>query len=329
MKNNKFLKTLLMTSLAFILVACGSTSESSESSANPTEETTTTEATNETVTVEQENGAVDVPVNPQNVVVFDYGVADTIRALGKGDQIVGMIGNNAPEYIAEFANEKEQAGGGLKEPNLEAISQMQPDLIIISGRQADFYDQLSDIAPVIQLNPEYEGYWGNVTNQINTIAQIFDAEDLAQEKITELETQIADIKAKNEENPSTNLALITSSGSLSAFSSTSRFSFLIDTLGFTGVDSVDSSTHGQEISYEGIRELDPDRIFVINRDAAIGSGDAESATEILNNDVIADTAAAKNDQIYALDPNLWYLSGGGLESMQLQIDELQSLSLNE
>lgn len=318
MNLNKFGKILAMLAVALFLAACG----------NNTSDEANSEAAAETITVQQADQDVEVPVNPQNVVVFDYGVADTIRALGKGDQITGMVGNNAPEYIAEFAQAKKQIGGSLKEPNLEAISQLAPDLIIISTRQVDFIEQLSAIAPVIQFNPDYTDYWGSITEQTQLLGEIFGETAVATEKLAEIETRAAEMRAKNEAAPSKNLILMTSSGSLSAYSSGSRFAFLIDTLGFSGVENVEASTHGQEISFEGVRALQPDRIFLINRDAAVGNTSADAATEILNNDVIADTKAAQNSQIDSLDPNLWYLSGGGLESMQLQMEEIENLTAN-
>lgn len=307
-----------MLTITLILGACGNNTNDEANSAAPAE----------TITVPQADQDVEVPVNPQNVVVFDYGVADTIRALGKGDQITGMVGNNAPEYIAEFAQAKEQIGGSLKEPNLEAISQLAPDLIIVSSRQVDFIDQLSDIAPVIEFNPDYTDYWGSITDQTQLLGEIFGETAAATEKLAEIETKAAEIRTRNEAAPGKNLILMSSSGSLSAYSSGSRFAFLIDTLGFSGVENVEASTHGQEISFEGVRALEPDRIFLVNRDAAMGNAGPDTATEILNNEVIADTKAAQNSQIYSLDPSLWYLSGGGLESMQLQMEEIENLTAN-
>ena len=49
--------------------------------------------------------------------------------------------------------------GTLKEPDFEAIKSANPDLIIIGGRQADYYDQFTEIAPTISLSvkiiPDY------------------------------------------------------------------------------------------------------------------------------------------------------------------------------
>ncbi|EHE95080.1 Ferric anguibactin-binding protein [Streptococcus thermophilus CNCM I-1630] len=42
-----------------------------------------------TVTIKTSAGNNKVPKNPKKIIVLDYGVADTIRALGKEDNIAG------------------------------------------------------------------------------------------------------------------------------------------------------------------------------------------------------------------------------------------------
>ena len=40
--------------------------------------------------------------------------------------------------------------GTLKEPDMGKIFELTPDLIVISGRQADYYEELNKIAPSYQ-----------------------------------------------------------------------------------------------------------------------------------------------------------------------------------
>ena len=41
---------------------------------------------------------------------------------------------------------------------MEKIFELNPDLIIISGRQADYYEELSKIAPTINLSIDNKNY---------------------------------------------------------------------------------------------------------------------------------------------------------------------------
>ena len=77
------------------------------------------------------------------------------------------------------------------------------------------------------------------------------------------------------------------------------------------------------MSYEGILSLNPERIFYLDRTAAIGSNKTKNK-DFLTNELIAQITASQNEAINALTSDLWYLAGGGLESLSLQIDEMEA-----
>lgn len=87
-------------------------------------------------------------------------------------------------------------------------------------------------------------------------------------------------------------------------------------------EDLDVSTHGQNVSYEYIAENNPDYLFVVDRDAVV-NGEA-AAKQTIENDLVKETTAFKEDQIVYLDPDIWYLSGGGLTSVQMMVDEIDS-----
>lgn len=61
-------------------------------------------------------------------------------------------------------------------------------------------------------------------------------------------------------------------------------------------------------------------MIVIDRDNAIGQGG--SAKDIMNTPLINQTKAAQTGHIVYADSALWYLSGGGLESTALMLDDI-------
>lgn len=76
------------------------------------------------------------------MVVLDFGVADTLRALGYEDVIVGMPKGSVPTYLSDLTSKDSITDvGNLKEVNLETIANLEPDLIIASGRTSS---QLED-----------------------------------------------------------------------------------------------------------------------------------------------------------------------------------------
>jgi iron complex transport system substrate-binding protein len=273
------------------------------------------------VTIEDARGSVEVPKDPENVAVLDFGHLDTLIALGKQDAVTGTATDNMPAYLADKADQFENVGT-LKEPNVEALANLAPELIIISNRLLDFAEQLEEIAPVVVLSVDYTDYWGSVQKNIKTLGVIFDEEEAAEEAIVTLNEEIESVKAKTAGISEKTLTLLLNDGSMSAFSTGSRFGFIYETLGFTPVDAaIEDSTHGQSVGYEGLLEINPQILFVIDRTAALGTASDENAA-LLENDFVYQTDAYKNNKIINLSSDLWYLSGGGIESIHLMIEEI-------
>ena len=163
---------------------------------------------------------------------------------------------------------------------------MAPELIIISNRLIDFAGQLEEIAPVVVLSVDYTDYWGSVQKNITALGTIFDEEKAAEEAVATLNEEIESVKATTAGISEKTLTLLLNDGSMSAFSTGSRFGFIYETLGFTPVDAaLEDSTHGQSVGYEGLLEINPQILFVVDRTAAIGTASDENAA-LLENDFV-------------------------------------------
>ncbi|WP_062805879.1 siderophore ABC transporter substrate-binding protein [Enterococcus pernyi] len=297
------------------LAACGNNeAQTSETTAS------STVATDTMLTVKDSNGeSVEVQQNPEKVVVFDNGSLDTLDVLGVGDKVIGAATKNLPAYLEKY--QEVESAGGIKEPDLEKINEMQPDLIIISGRQSDYQEQLSQIAPTLYLAMDAEKPWESMQENVTTLAKIFDKEKEAEEKLTDLTKQIDEVKEKASALDQTALVTLVNEGQLSAYGSGSRFGLVHDLFGFKQADDqIEASTHGQSVAYEYVLEKNPGILFVIDRTKAIGGN--TSNDNVAANELVAQTDAGKNDQVISLQPDVWYLSGGGLESMNLMIEDV-------
>ncbi|EOT33670.1 siderophore ABC transporter substrate-binding protein [Enterococcus durans] len=307
------LSILLMAT--FGLAACGNTGNSGTVS---TQTSNTTEQT--TVSIKDSNGdRVEVQKNPQKVVVFDNGSLDTLDALGVGDRVIGAATKNLPSYLDKYKDV--ESAGGIKEPDLEKINQLQTDLIIISGRQSDYKEELAKIAPTLYLAVDTKEPWESVQQNVNALAEIFGKEDKAKEELATLTKEIEETKEKASKLEQTALVTLVNEGQLSAYGSGSRFGLVHDVFGFKQADDqIEASTHGQSVSYEYILEKNPGILFVVDRTKAIGGDDSKD--NVSANELVAQTDAGKNDQVISLQPDVWYLSGGGLESMKLMIKDV-------
>ncbi|MBP6117172.1 MAG: siderophore ABC transporter substrate-binding protein [Neisseriaceae bacterium] len=302
----------LIAVLALALGACGETKETADSTATPTA----------TVSIEHKLGTVEVKQNPERVVTFDFGALDTLEALGV--EIIGLPKANIPAYLEKYKDDKYVDMGGLKEPNFEAIHAAKPDLIIISDRQAKLFDQLNEIAPTVYTNVDYNDYVPSLEKNVKTLAGLFGKEAQAEEALAALKADIASVNEKTNAMSEKGLILLVNDGKLSAYGSKSRFGFIHDVLGMKQADEgISVSTHGQSVAFEYIVKTNPDYIFVIDRSAVVGNSET-GAKQVIENELVQKTNAFQNNHIVYLDPNTWYLSGGGLGSTKEMVEEVNA-----
>jgi iron complex transport system substrate-binding protein len=302
---------LLVAMLAVVAVACGSDKEKEESSAKKES------AKSEEITVKHQLGETKVKTNPEKVVVFDMGALDTLDKLGV--EVAAVPHDGLPKYLSKYEGTTENAGG-LKEPDFEKINEIAPDLILISGRQSEAYKELSKIAPTVFVGVDTTKYMESFEENVTLLGKIFDKEDKAAKELASVEENINALKEKAPTDK-TGLIVLASGGKVSAYGQDSRFGIIHDVFGVPAVDDkLEVSTHGQSISFEYIAEKNPDYLFVVDRDAVAGDGAA--AKETIENDIVKNTKAFKEGNIIYLDPNYWYLSGGGLESVDAMVKEV-------
>ncbi|MED3787839.1 siderophore ABC transporter substrate-binding protein [Peribacillus frigoritolerans] len=302
---------LLVAMLAVVAVACGSDKEKEESS------TKKESAKSEEITVKHQLGETKVKTNPEKVVVFDMGTLDTLDKLGV--EVAAVPHDGLPEYLSKYEGITENAGG-LKEPDFEKINEIAPDLILISGRQSEAYKELSKIAPTVFVGVDTTKYMESFEENVTLLGKIFDKKDEAAKELKSVEENINALKEKAPTDK-TGLIVLSSGGKVSAYGPDSRFGIIHDVFGVPAVDDkLEVSTHGQSISFEYIAEKNPDYLFVVDRDAVAGDGAA--AKETIENDIVKNTKAFKEGNIIYLDPNYWYLSGGGLESVDAMVKEV-------
>lgn len=276
----------------------------------------------QTITVFHRGGETEVSKNPKNVVVLDYGSLDILNEMGV-DSVSALPKKSLPDYLNEYNDEKYTDLGSVKEFNLEAVNELNPDLIIIEGRQADSYDEFSKIAPTIYLGSDGANYLETLKNNVTVLGQIFDKEDVAKEKIEEIENRMNSIKEKVKADNLNALMTMVSDGSMSVYGEGSRFNIIYNELGFMSADSsIEISNHGQSISNEYLVSKNPDYLFVIDKGAMTG-GENQPAKEIIENELVKTTDTYKNGNIVYLDPQTWYVGGAGIKAANEMLNEVE------
>ncbi|MFC3040175.1 siderophore ABC transporter substrate-binding protein [Virgibacillus xinjiangensis] len=308
----KLLWLLSIMALFTLLAACGADSEGTN--AEDAED-------KETVNIEHELGETEVPVNPENVVVFDYGILDTLDHLDVN--VAGVSKTSLPDYLSHYDSEEYENIGSLKEPDFEKIAEINPDVIIISARQASLYDQLSEIAPTVHLGVDTTRYMDSFKENMSKVGEIFGKKEEIDDTMTEIEDSIASLNEKTSDMEKEGLIILANDDKISAYGPNSRFGLIHDVFGVPASDEgIEASTHGMNVSPEYVMEQDPDLLYVVDRTAVVGG--ETSAKQIVENELTKNTKAYQNDQIYYLDPDYWYLSGGGLISVSEMIKEIEA-----
>ncbi|GAA1058750.1 siderophore ABC transporter substrate-binding protein [Agromyces bracchium] len=311
MTRARIIGTTALVSLATLALASCASGSAAET--QPTADAATE------ITVEHAQGETVVPVNPETVIVFDIASLDTLDALGV--EVAGVPKDNLPDYLDAYASEDVLNAGTLFEPDYEAVNAAAPDLIIVANRSAEALPELSKIAPTIDLSLDWTDYLASFEQNVETLGEIFGAEDEAAEALAEIDDKIAEAQEATAD-AGAGLIVLTSGGEITAFGPGSRFGWLHDELGLTPViEDVEAATHGDPVSNEFILEANPDWLFVVDRDAAIGEGGA-AAEQILDNEVVAGTTAWSEDQVVYLDAQAWYVVMSGLTAVNTMVDEV-------
>ncbi|MCP2040236.1 iron complex transport system substrate-binding protein [Neisseria sp. HSC-16F19] len=300
--------TLTTLSAALLLAACNPQQSSSDASAPaPAGQTA---AAGDTLTVATARGEASVPRNPERVAVFDWGMLDTLTKLGVD---VGAVTDESDLSYLKPAFAGKTHVGTLFEPNYEALHAFQPQLIITGSRTAKAYDKLSELAPTIEMTVDTANMLANAKERITTFGEIFGKQAEAAALNQEIDQSFADAKAAAA-GQGKGLVVLVNGNKLAAFGPSSRLGgWIHKDIGVAEVDAdIKEGSHGQPISFEYIKEKNPDWLFVLDRGAAIGEEGA-AAQDVLNNPLIAETTAWKKGQVVYLLPETYLAAGGAQE----------------
>lgn len=339
----KFITGLLVTVMVMMVAGCNTSNGNNQSvSESQTDNVTEDQAANgqtnaqtdsqneavaEEITIVHPLGETTLPTNPKRMVVTDYGIIDALTNAGIDveNTILGLPkSGHVPPELSQFEDDKYVDLGNLVEVNFEAINELKPDLIIITNRLTDSYEELSSIAPTLFLTMPAATYMESLEENLNVLAQVFtDQADNFNGKLDEIKTRTANIAQAAAGK--TALLIQTNDDAVSVFGIGSRYSSIYTDFGFAVTDeTISANTHGQSSSFEYIAEQNPDYLFVIDRSAAINTEGATGAQMLLDNELINSMDAAKNNRIFYLNATNWYTVAGGITSTLSMIEEMET-----
>lgn len=295
-----------------------------------------TTGTSEIVTLTTRNGAgeavdIEFPSDPERLAVMDLGALDILDNIGYADRIVGVSKGSSIDYLQDYVTNEELINlGTVKEADMEALMESEPDVIFIGGRMSAMYDELVKVAPVYVVYTDMEiGVAESTAVNAKNIAALFGAEDKVDALMEDYNARMDALRTVAEGK--TALVGMVNAGGFGLLGNDGRCSIIGREIGFenVGVDAdVDTSAHGNEASFEFVLSKNPDYIFAMDRDAAIGTEGAQLAAEVLDNELVNKTDAAQNGNVIVLEhSNVWYTAEGGITALGVMLSDLESTLL--
>ena len=301
------MKTMLPRTLAALLVAAAALPVVAVQAA----ETLTVQTFNE------KNAPVEVviPKDPKRVAVLDYAVLDTMDAWGLGDRVTALPKSTALPWLAKYKNDSKIVNTGTpKEVDFEALMASEPDVIFVSGRLVKKIPELRRIAPVIYQKTDRElGSLKQTKAKLVQLGGIFG------------KTAEAAGRAFDERAAAIRTAVVgmVTSSHFNMLGLKSKGSLIGNEFGFKNIAHGANTDHGSESSFELLVKLNPDFIFVCDRDSAISRPGARLAQDVMTNPLVERTDAAKNGRIVHLTSSAWYLAEGGLSATDMMFADIE------
>ena len=275
----------------------------------------------ETVTVKDNSGEVRLPLKPKTVLVLDLSALDIIQALG--GEVQGVPNQKLPPLLERYADSARYPQiGSLFEPDYEKIRALKPDLIIAGNRSLPKLEELKKFAPVLDVTIDNQQQLEHVYRNIRAIAAVYGLREKGEAEIQSVEKAVAGLRAQAaQQGPG--LFLMTNGGKLSVYGPGSRFDMLYTVFGMKPLpQKIEVSKHGQAVSFEYLLKANPEWLFVLDRDAAIGR-EGDAAQKLLDNKLVQATKAWRSKQVVYLNAATWYLlSNAGPGALKTNIQQL-------
>ncbi len=252
-------------------------------------------------------GPVEIADRPETIAVYDIAAIDTLHALG-----VPVAGVPDRLYLPELAGLAASAEpvGTLFEPDLEALNALAPDLVIVGGRSSPQAAHTARVAQTIDMTIDGESLLDETRRRITDYGVLFGKADAAAGLVAALDAEAAAVTA-GAEGKGGALIVMTNGPKISVYGPASRFGWIHGELGIAAAaDGLDAGQHGDAVSFEFIASTNPDWLIVLDRAAAIGSGEA-NALATLDNALVRGTTAWREGQVIVLPAADLYIGAGG------------------
>lgn len=265
--------------------------------------------------VKHAGGTTEIKEKPKRVVVLDTGELDDVLALGITP--VGMVttkgAHPVPSYLASRVKDVKTVGS-INELDLEAIAELQPDLILGSQLRADqLYEQLDSIAPtVFSIRPGFP--W---KENFALVGEALGLEKDATKALDEYARSTDDLDEAVAGQPSISLVRFMPER-LRLYGNKSLIGVILKDAGLTRPDVQDVDELAVEISPENLDHAEGDFIFY----TSYGDPESTGETAAISGSQWTGMEAVKDDKAIRVEDDVWFLGLGPIGAGQI-VDDLE------
>ncbi|MBE9112770.1 iron-siderophore ABC transporter substrate-binding protein [Nodosilinea sp. LEGE 07298] len=284
----------------------------------------------ETKIVSHALGEIEIPINPQRVVVLDDQVLlDPVLALGV--EPVGALScfdceEDFRGIPGDLVTDISDVGTG-GEPSLETILSLKPDLIVAREWQTSSYDLLSDIAPTVVVD-----YYSlsDFKERLRYFGQILGKSDHAERLLAQYQKRVEQLQQQlGEQLETSTISVIRLMGSTDVFSTSKpglfTFSQIIGDVGLK-LTKIQQDQEENDLTFgiETLPKHDADFLFIATHHPLTEVEEANAdPLFFLNQPIWSQLKAVQNKQVYKV-----YWDVGGPIGANRVIDDLYKYMVN-
>lgn len=287
-----FVMTAVLLAIVFTVAGCGSSGNNGKADAKEVRGTFTDDT----------GRVVKIESTPERIVSVSPACTEILFALGLGSKVKGVT-----EYCdyPEAAKPKPKIGT-FEKPNIEAIVNAKPDLVLATGGlQKEILDEMEDLG--LTVYAVYPKTFSGTVAAINDIGKITGTQDKASEltgdmleRARAIESDVAERGVPRADRPKVFYEVYYENSVWTA-GSDSVISDLIRLAGGNNIGDLDNSDY-YEFSVEKLVSENPD-IYLV------GSGSMSDPGDIGTRPGFDQLKAAKDGSVYVIDENLVYRTG--------------------
>ena len=202
---------------------------------------------------------------------------------------------------------------------------------MVAGRSASKYETLSRIAPTLDLSTSGQDLLGDMQRNVTALASLWGKQAQGAQLMQQVRSDVQATRAAAAK-AAPGLLVLAVNRNMSGQTPGSRFGLLHDVLGVKPALPADpAQARGIALKMEDIARIDPEWLFVIDRNAGTGSTRDKDgkpvvpSRELFDNDTIKNTRAGRRQQVVFVDPQLWYLLGSsGPQAMRANAQQIRA-----